>query len=444
MSARVFNLQAKPHQANTLMRWMEGNTGAAQRAGLQPAVQAAGENAVTSNLTAEQLMQVLGAGWGSAAGAAVTPDTALRVATVYACVNLLSGAVASLPVAIFERQTGRNRAEVDHEYWWFLNEQANEDMNAFTAWQYLISSKLLYGDGIGELLRPSKSSSRVIGWKPIHPLRWQPFVSTESSSRGRLYHRITPALGDPYVLDPADVIHLPSLGFDGLTSPSPITYAAREVVGTALAAENYTAKFFSGGAAFDYALKTASKLDKAQLEALHASLMLRNNQPGGARSPLILSGGLEPAQLSVNAKDAEILGTRLFGVEEICRIFGVPPYLVQHQQKDASRGTGLEEMGSSFVRFALQQLLTPAAQELNRRLWPTRSRYFAEHVTAALERGNQKTRFESYRIALGRAGEEPFMSVDQIRRLENMAPDSTLTRNQGSAANEPPTDPTAQ
>ena len=206
-----------------------------------------------------------------------------------------------------------------------------------------------------------------------------------------------------------------------------------------VAAENYTAKFFNGGASFDYALKTASKLDKAQLDMLQASLLVRTQQ-GGMRAPLILSGGLEPAQLSVNPKDAEILATRLFGVEEICRIFGVPPYLVGHQQKDASRGTGLEEQGASFVRYTLQQLLSPAAQELNRRLWPTRSRYFVEHITAALERGNLKTRFEAYRIALGRAGEDPWIDADEVRRLENMPPNPGLTRNQGSS-NEPPPDP---
>lgn len=437
-----FNLSARPHVAGTLMRWIDSRQGAAQRADLLPQIQAAGENASTSGLTADQLMQVLGAGAGTASGVPVTADTAMRVSAVYACVNLLSGAVASLPIGVFERK-GQSRDKADHDYWWFLNEQANEDMSAFVAWQYLISAKLFHGDGFGEWLRPSPSSSRVIGWKPLHPLRVQPFCSTERSSRGRLYYRVTPAHGEPYVLDPADVIHLPSLGFDGLTSPSPITYAAREVIGTALAAENYTAKFFNGGGSFDYALKSAAKLDKGQLEALHVSLLLRNQQSGGVRSPLILSGGLEPAQLSVNAKDAEILATRLFGVEEICRVFGVPPYLIAHQQKDASRGTGLEEQGSSFVRFALQQLLTPIAQELNRRLWPTRSRYFVEHITAALERGSLKTRFEAYRIALGRAGEDPFMDADEVRRIENMPPNPGLKRNEGGA-NEPPLDSTAQ
>ena len=436
----AFNLQARPHRAESLMRWLEQSPGAMERAGVQP-VQAAGENVSTSGLTAQQLMNVLGAGAATQSGAAVTAETALRVSTVYACVDLLAGAVASLPIGVYERE-GNDRKKASHEYWWFLNEQANPDMSAFVAWQYVISAKLLYGDGFAELLRPSVSSSRVIGLKPLHPLRVQPFVSTQAETRGRLYYRVTPALGEPYVLDAVDMLHLPSLGFDGLTSPSPITYAAREVVGTALAAEGYTARFFNGGATFDYALKTSSSLGKDQLEALQASLAARSRT--GGRAPMILSGGLEPAQLSVNPKDAEILNTRLFGVEDICRILGVPPHLVAHTAKATSWGTGLEEQGASFVRYALQRHLTPLAQELNRKLWPTRARYFVEPVTAALERGNLKTRFEAYRIAMGRAGEQPWMDVDEVRRLENMPPNANLARNQGSSANEPPTDPAAE
>lgn len=438
MRTHTFNLEARPHVSGTLMSWLANREGAVQRAGVAPAIHAAGENASTTGLTAEQLMNVLSVGNTTAAGVSVTPEVAMRQSTVYGCVSLLAGAVAALPLAIYERLDD-TRKKASHDYWWMLNEQANEDMSAFTAWQYVISGKLFYGDGFAELLRPGYGSTRVIGWKPLHPLRTQPFCDTD----GRLYYRITPANGKPYVLDPADVIHLPSLGFDGLTSPSPITYAAREAIGAALAAESYSGKFFNGGASFDYALKTAAKLDKQQLEGLYASLAMRSQQ-GGVRAPLILTGGLEPAALSWNLRDSEIVALRLLGVEEICRIFGVPPHLVGHTQKSTSWGTGLEEQGASFVRYTLQQLLTPIAQEFNRKLWPTRARYFVEHVTEALERGNLKARYEAYRVALGRAGEMPFMDADEIRRKENMPPNPDLQRNQGSSSNAQPPDPAAQ
>src|SRR5690606_31226168 len=198
---------------------------------------------------------------------------------------------------------------------------------------------------------------RMVGWRPLDPRRVEPFKKD-----GRVLYRVTPADGPTYVLPSEDVIHLTSLGFDGLRSPSLITYAAREAIATALAGQKYTGKFFAGGASFDYALKTSAKLKQNQLDMLKASLLGRLQN--GGRGPLILDGGLEPAQLSVNSKDAEILGTRLFTVEDICRFFGVPPHMVGHTDKTTSWGSGIESQGIGFVRYTLQRHLTPMAQEL--------------------------------------------------------------------------------
>lgn len=414
---KQFNLTAKRHESKVLSSFVASREGAAQRIGIQ----AAGENTVTTGLSAEQLVNLLGLAGSTAAGVSVTPETAMRVSAVYGCVSLIAGAIASLPFSVYERDV---RKKASHEYWWMLNEQANEDMSAYTAWEYLFSSKLFYGDGFAELLRPSVSSSRVIGWRPLHPLRVDPFRAKD----GVLRYRVVREGGKVEVLDSADVIHLPSLGFDGLTSPSPITYAAKEAIGIALAAEGFSAKFFSEGATFDYALKTSSKLDKDQYEVLKASLLAKIGNGRSTRTPLILTGGLEPAQLSVNPKDAEILSTRLFTVEEICRIFGVPPHMVGHTDKTTSWGSGIESQGIGFVRYTLQRHLTPTAQEWNRKLWPTQARYFVEHVTAALERGDLKSRYEAYRIALGRAGEPAFMDANEVRRLENMPPNDDLNK----------------
>lgn len=439
MNARLLNLEARRHDSRVLGEWLAGRAGAEERLGRAPTIQAAGENSVTTNLTASQLAEVLGLSATTYAGVPVTAETAMRVTTVYACIALLAGAIASLPLGVFEREKNA-RKKADHEYWWLFNEQANEDMTSAVAWEYLYSSKFLYGDGFAELLRPSRVSTRVIGWKPHHPLRVDPF----RDDRGVLLYRIQPTRGEAYVLDSADMIHLPSLGFDGLRSPSPITYAAREAVGTAIAGESFNARFFSEGATFDFALKTtgSAKLDKDQLDVLKTSLLSRLHGAGHKRSPLILSG-LEPAQLTINPKDAEILATRLFTVEELCRVLGVPPFMVGHTDKQTSWGTGMEALGAGFVRYTLQRHLTPLAQELNRKLWPTRARYFVEHITAALERGDLKSRFEAYRIALGRAGEQAWMDVDEVRRLENMAPMESVPGPMNTEEGEANAQPTA-
>lgn len=425
---KLFDLTARQHTSRVLADWATADPDRARRIAPQAVV---GDG--TRNLSLDEFSRLLGAAATSSAGVAVTTDTALRVSAVYGCVSLIAGAIASLPLAIFERE-GTTRRRAEHDYWWMLNEQACDEFTSAAATEYLYCAKLFYGDGIAELLRPSPLSSRVIGWRPLHPDSVLPYRADD----GQVLYRITdPKTGRVRVLDASSVIHLPSLGFDGVSSPSPVTYAAREAIGTALAGQEYTGRFFNGGATFDYALKTATKMDKDQIEGLLLSLRARN-AGNRQRSPLILTGGLEPARLDVNAKDAEILSTRLFTVEEICRIFGVPPHMVGHTDKTTSWGSGIEQQGIGFVRYTLQRHLTPCAQEWNRKLWPTRARYFVEHVTAALERGDLKARYEAYRIALGRAGEQPWVDTDEIRRLENMPPNESLKTNPGGAHAQPP------
>ena len=427
---QTLDLTAKPQGSRVLGDWIASREGAAERAGIV----ALGENS-TGSLTLSELTAMIGASAVSSSGASVTADTAMKVSAVYGCVSLIAGAISTLPLGVFQR-TAEGRDKAEHPYWWLFNEQASEQWTSSAAIEYLISSKLFYGDGFGRLIRGNRSN-QVVGWEPLHPLSVQPF-----KHEGRVLYRVTKSGDAPYTLDSADMIHLPSLGFDGLTSPSPITYAAREAIGTAISAQQFSGQFFAGGANFDYALKTTSKLTSEQLNQLKASLLGRAQN--GGRGPLILSGGLEPAQLSVNSKDAEILATHLFTVEEICRVFGVPPHMVGHTDKTTSWGSGIESQGIGFVRYTLQRHLTPMQQELNRKLWPVRERFFVEHITAALERGDLKGRYEAYRIALGRAGEMPFMEPDEVRRLENMPPNETLQINPGKAggkdANEKPTE----
>lgn len=407
----AFNLSARRHESRVLGRFLAERPGAAQRAG----VVALGENSVTTNLNYQELANLLGASNMSSSGASVTPETALRVSAVYGCVSRIAGAISTLPLGLFER-VGADRQPVEHDYHWMLNERACDEMSAADAWTYLVSSKLFYGDGYAQLLRSSYKSARVIGWKPLHPNRVQPF---RDSTTGVKYYRVFPEIGPAFTLNAEDMVQLTSLGYDGLTSPSPITYAAREAIGNALAAQQFSGKLFSEGATFDYALQTDQHLKADQLEGLKASLLARTTN---SRAPLILTGGLKPASLSINPKDAEILGTRLFSVEEICRIFGVPPHLVGHTEKTSSWGTGMAEQGGNFVRYTLMTHLVQIAQEFNHRLWPIRQRFFVEHITAALEKGDTKSRYDAYRSALGRAGEQPFMDVDEIRRAENLPP----------------------
>lgn len=433
----TLDLTQSRHESRVLGAWLASREGAAERAGV---CTPRAENTISTNLTVNELANLYSMGALSSAGVSVTPEGAQCVPTVYACVDRITGAIKSMPFLVHERSQ-KDSQPIDHDYNWLFNERACEDWSAADAWAYLLGNKLLYGDGYAELLRPSISSSRIIGWQPLFKPNVQPF---RDRATGTKYFRVTRPNGGIDVLDQADVIQLPSMGYDGLSSPSPITYAAREVVGAALAGQRWAGKFFSEGATFDYALRTDQGLGDEQIKSLKSQLLARI---AGSRAPLILTGGLQPAQLTVNPKDAELLASRLFTVEEICRIFGVPPHLVGHTEKNSSWGTGMEQQGTNFVRYTLMGHLTQVAQEFNHKLWPTRARYFVQHVTDALVKADVKTRNEAHRVAIGRAGEPGWMTVNEVRRRENLPPvDGGDTLNPGApqgASNAKPTDPAA-
>jgi HK97 family phage portal protein len=409
-------------RSRVLMDWLATREDGLARAGLERAQVNAllPENSTISNLNADELAKMLGASNMSMAGRAVTPETAMKVSTVYACVSLIAGAISTLPLEVYERDTAHDsrKKAVGHDYWWMLNEQANDSWSSVTAFDYFVGSKLFYGDSFGVIQRPTAFTNRATGWTPVHSRAVEPFYNSQNGLRYRVIHRD----GTSQVYDPADILHVPSLGFDGLRSPSPITYAAREVIGASLAAEEYNSRFFSQGSTHDIALKSPKKLDAEQMKTLRESYLARHAGGSNARMPLILSGGLEVETLSITPADAELILSRRFSVEEICRALGVPPFMVGATDKSTSWGSGIEQQGIGFVKYTLRRHLTPIEQEFNRKLWPNREKYFVEYYTAALERGDFKTRMEGYRIALGRAGERPWMKVDEIRRTENLPP----------------------
>lgn len=382
-------------------------------------------NDVLTNLTADELAQRLGMLATSYAGKSVTEASARQVAAVYACVALIAGAVATLPLPIY-RRTETGREEVSHDYYWLLNESPNADMSAAAFWEYMVEGLLFHGDAFAEIIRPSPSSNRMIGLRALHPLRVQPVRRVED---GQLLYNINPDYHfEPqntprYGVDPADILHITGPGFNGLRSVSPITYAARQAIGTSIAAEEFSGKFFSSGARPDIVLEAPGKVDPEQVSLLRSTWTSRYGGVEGASSgPVVLSGGLKMSQFSLSAEDSQLIATRAFQIEEIARIFGVPPHMIGHTDKNTSWGAGVENMGRGFVKFALRRHLNKIEQELNRKLWPTRARYFTKFNVSDLERGDLKSENEALRIALGRAGEPGWMSQDEVRLIKNLPP----------------------
>ncbi|MEI5998243.1 phage portal protein [Paraburkholderia bengalensis] len=374
-------------------------------------------NETRQSLTVQELANIIGGGAISNAGPVVNETTATKVSAVYACVALIAGAISTLPMPVYER-TPTGRARVEHPYWWLLNEQPEPDVSAAVFWEYMVAARLFYGDCFAEIVRPSFRSNGVSAFRAHHPLRVFPF----RDSAGDLWYRVQPLVGAEYVLHPADMIHVPSLGYDGIRSPSPITYAARQAVGTSLAAAEYSARFFSNGARPDFALMTPGDITEEQARLLRATWGERHSGVANAHLPAVLTGGLQVKELTMTPVDAQILETSKWNLEEICRTLGVPPFMVGSTEKTTSWGSGVENMSRGFVKFTLLRDLVKFNQEFNRKLWPTRQRLFVEFDVSGMERGDLQGENAALRIAMGSAGTPGWMTPNEVRHIKLLPP----------------------
>lgn len=354
----------------------------------------------------------------SNAGVPVTESTVMNVSAVYACVQLISGAMASLPLPIYER-TVKGRERVDHPLWWLLNEQPLPRCSASTFWRYMMTSKLLHGDGFALIKRKSAFSPEIVSITPWHPLAVNVYLNGD-----RLAYQFINYIGgqgiESQMYDQDDVLHFTGVGFNGLRSVSPLRHALRNAAGIALAADKYSAEFFSASAKPEIVIKT----EMAKLSSEQKDLIIdawKSIQQGDRTRPGVLGAGMSLQELTINAEEAQLLQSRMFQIEDIARIYGVPPFMIGHTQNTTSWGSGVEQMGIGFVKYTLSQHIVDAEQEINRKLFLT-EKNFCEFNTAGLERGDIKTRNESYRIGLGRAGEPAWLTVNEVRLAENLPP----------------------
>lgn len=381
-------------------------------------------------------------GYGSAGLTLPTEQTALTVSAIYACVNLIAGAIATLPINVFSRATdGELTAQPSDELWWILNEQMSPRWSAPSGWEFLIQSVLLPGDAYARILRDA--TGKMIGLDPLHPSRVQTVTDGQ-----RLLYLVEPDAnvlaafrGERVTLDQDDVIHIAGFGFDGVRSLSPLRGALRMTGAVALATQDYSARFFANSARPDYALQTDQALSPEKVEQLRAQIAERHGGSANSHRPMVLTSGLEVKTISLPAEDMQLLATRQFQIEEIARIYGVPPFMIGHSEKTSSWGSGVEAMGIGFVRYCLRRHLNKITHELNRKLFRTARRVCA-FDTSDLERADFKSLIDGFRIALGRAGEPGFITAEEARAGLGM-PRAPVhgTLNPGVATNAPAAEP---
>jgi HK97 family phage portal protein len=356
-------------------------------------------------LTSETLLELFG-GEATFSGKSVSEITALGSAAVWRAVQVSSNVPAALPFHAYREvedsrvRAGRHAAK--------LMDDPHPDMTPFELWQTVFVHRRLWGNAYLRKLRDSLGRIREL-W-PIHPGRVK--VGRESET-GRKVYAID---GGREVLSDDQLLHLPGLGYDGITGCSPIR-AARQSIGLGLAAEEFGARLFGSGSLATGILQTEQRLTQSQADALARRWKEKRSGLTSAHGTIVLDKGAEFHQLTIPPEDAQFLETRRFQVVEVCRWFGIPPFLMFETEKSTSWGTGLEQQALGWVKFDLQPELTAIEQRVTKHvLKPTP--VYARFSLEGLLRGDSKARAEFYK-SLWNIGA---LSTNEIRAYEDQAP----------------------
>lgn len=346
-----------------------------------------------------------------AAGTVVNSRTSMKVAVVYACNRLISGAIQQLPIHTFDAANDDQRKRVKDDVYSLLNLQPTPSFSAAAFWEYLTSSMLLEGDGFAVIYRDRRGNP--VEFLPVNPV----CVQVERVD-GRLQYYIQ-IDNQVYGFDQDDVLHFPGFGFNGLRSMSVIKWGALNSIGLELAMEDYSSDFFKNGAHQSIAIVKEGKWDQDQRDAFRESWVKTYSGVDKKKYPLVLDKTADVKQLSVNSKDSQLLESREFQITDIARAFGLPSFMVNQEQKSTSWGSGISEIALSFLRFTLMPHINRFEQELNRKLY-MRTSLECEFVTAGLMRGTMKERFDAYRQALGGSHGPGWMSQNEIRKMDGL------------------------
>ncbi|MDO1560410.1 phage portal protein [Brevundimonas sp. 2R-24] len=347
----------------------------------------------------------------SYAGMPVNETSVLALSAAWACVNLLSGTIASLPLMVYRTDaSGRRTVAKDHPLYRVLHDSPNADQTAMDFWEGGVAALELRGNMHARIER---MGGRVVALVPI----CDPTV--RRLENGDLEYRWTED-GKSYVATQDDVFHVRGFGGSPLGGLSTLSYG-RQVFGLSSAVNTAAQKTFANGIHTNVGLKTDKWLTDEQYDAISQNTGARYAGAMNAGRPFISHGGMEIVPLTMNPEDAQMLESRAFSVEEIARLFGVPPHMIGHTEKTTSWGTGLEEQTLGFQKFSLRRRLKRIEQAIEKQLLTPADRAQGITVEFNLEgllRADSTGRAEFYREMTGIGA----MTINEVRALENLPP----------------------
>lgn len=349
-------------------------------------------------------------------GEKVDEQSAMQISTVYACVRLLAETVAALPLHLYRYTDGGKGKESasDHPLYRILYRQPNDEMSSFIWRETMMTHLLLWGNAYSQIIRDGRNN--VLGLYPLLPEN----VEVDRDEQGQLYyiyHAYTDEVPGEQNQDiyfrKDEILHIPGLGFNGLVGFSPIAMM-KNSLGTTLAVEKYGASFFKNGAQPSGVLEHPGVLKDPQ--------KIRDNWTavyGGANNAhrvAVLEEGMAYKAISLPPEDSQFLSTRQFGVEEICRIFRVPPHMVQSLEH--ATFSNIEHQSIDFVVHTLTPWLVRFEQAIIKDLLLEEEQdvLFPKFNVDGLLRGDYQSRMNGYATGISNG----FLSPNDIHRLENM------------------------
>lgn len=350
-------------------------------------------------------------GLSNFSGKRVTVNSALQISTVMACVRLISEVLSTLPVGLFYKgEDGAPVAATEHQLYYLLHSQPNATMTAPVFWQALIASLLLQGKAYVE----KRMSAGVI--TSLEFLITDQVSNPRRLASGALeWSYNDPVTKTTRIIPESRMWHLPAFTLDGINGISPVSYGAN-IFGAAIAADQASAETFTNGMKATGLVMMDAVLTEAQREEMRAHVKTVSDNGG----VMVMEKGSGYQQLRMNPQDAELLSTRSFNIEEICRWFRVDPSLVAHGSKDSNWGTGLEEKMTWFVTLVLRPWAVKIESGIKKDLLSPveRRKFSAEFALEGLLRGDSKARAAFY----AQMTQNGVMTRDECRRLENLAP----------------------
>ena len=287
---------------------------------------------------------------GTTSGKPVNEHSAMQMTAVYSCVRILAEAIAGLPLHLYRyTESGGKEKATDHSLYFLLHDEPNPEMTSFVFRETLMTHLLLWGNAYAQIIRNGKGE--VIALYPLMPNR----MTVDRDEKGQLYYTYNrsndeaPTMkGSSVVLKPSDVLHIPGLGFDGLVGYSPIAMA-KNSIGMAIACEEYGAKFFANGATPGGILEHPGTVkDPAKVRESW------NTAFGGSSNSnkvAVLEEGMKYTPISISPEQAQFLETRKFQINEIARIFRIPPHMIGDLEK--SSFSNIEQQSLEFVKYTL-------------------------------------------------------------------------------------------